>query len=561
VRRRVILLISTVVIIVGLFTATLLSDSRPVLGLDLQGGISIVLFPVEGTDLSALNTSVNVIRNRVDALGIAEPDVQRQGSTIVVNLPGVKDRTKAENIVGETAELRFRPVQYEGSNALIIPWDAVPATTTTDNGSTTTGTGPTTTTRRATAIVPGSSTTTPSTSETSTSGEAAGGVTIDTQPIVARSGQGATTTTNGGVVNGPTSTTKPGTSTTKPGASTTTTAPPPGQTTCETLIKQSAADADVAKSVVLPDRKRTACYVLGPAVVTGKSIGSAGTQYDPTLSQWVTNVQFKNNDFVDKIAVPYLEKQVAIELDGVVQSAPVINRGITGRDVQISGDFTQGEAKDLALVLRYGSLPVQFDKGKQTIESVSPTLGRDQLTAGLVSGLIGLGLVALYMILYYRLLGLVVVAGLILTGMLFFVLISYLSTSRGLTLTLAGVTGIIVSVGVTVDSYVVYFERLKDEVRSGRTVRSSLEVGFTRSFRTILAADLVSLLGAAVLYMFAASSVRGFALFLGISTAMDLLLAWAFMHPMVCVLARNPALVKLPGVGIAAALDVPGAVA
>jgi len=312
---------------------------------------------------------------------------------------------------------------------------------------------------------------------------------------------------------------------------------------------------------VLPDRKRTACYVLGPAVVTGKSVGSAGTSYDSTRSQWTTDVHFKNNDFVEKIAGPYLQKQVAIELDGVVQSAPVINAGITGRNVQITGDFTQGEAKDLALVLRYGSLPVQFDQHKQTIESVSPTLGKDQLSAGIISGLIGLGLVALYMLLYYRLLGLVVILGLGLTGMLFFTVISYLSSSHGLTLTLAGVTGIIVSVGVTVDSYVVYFERLKDEVRSGRTVRSSLEVGFTRSFRTIVAADLVSLIGAGVLYIFATSSVKGFALFLGISTAMDLLLAWSFMHPMVSVLARQPKLVQLPGVGIASALDVPGAVA
>jgi preprotein translocase subunit SecD len=547
VRRRVTLLIITVVGIVGVFTATMLSSSRPVLGLDLQGGVSIVLYPVAGTDLSALNTAVDVIRNRVDGLGIAEPDVQRQGSTIVVNLPGVKDRAKAESIVGETAELRFRPVHYQGSNPLIIPWTAVPASTTTTSGGGTTTTG---------AAVKGSTTTTQA--ATSTSGKAAGR-TIATAPIVARQVPSSSTTNAGTATTEPsTSTTKAGTSTTKPGASTTTTAPSLAAG-CETLIKQSATEAST--EVVLPDRKRTSCYVLEPAVLTGKSIGSADAQYDSSRSQWVVQVHFRNNDFVEKVAGPYLQKQVAIELDGVVQSAPTINAGITGRDVEISGDFTQGEAKDLALVLRYGSLPVQFDQHKQTIESVSPTLGKDQLSAGIVSGLIGLGLVALYMILYYRLLGLVVVAGLALTGMLFFSVVSYLSSSRGLTLTLAGVTGIIVSVGVTVDSYVVYFERLKDEVRSGRTVRSSLEVGFARSFRTIVAADLVSLIGAGVLYVFASSSVKGFALFLGISTAMDLLLAWSFMHPMVSVLARRPALVRVPGVGIAAALDVPGAVA
>ena len=551
------MLIVTVVIIVGVFSATLLSSSRPVLGLDLQGGISIVLFPVKGTDLSALNTAVDVIRNRIDGLGIAEPNVQRQGSTIVVDLPGVKDRTKAEAIVGQTAELRFRPVEYQGSNPLVIPWTATPAPTTTGKGTTTTGTGSTTTGTGSTttnAAVNGSSTTTPA-AQTSTSGKAAGR-TINTSPIAARHAAGPATTTRA------TSTTKAGASTTtKPGASTTTTAPPAGQTTCQTLIKSSPPDTDSAKAVVLPDRKHTQCYVLGPAVVTGRSVGSASATYDSNSSQWVTNVHFKNNDFVNKIAGPYLNKLVAIELDGVVQSAPVINSGITGRDVQISGQFSQGEAKDLALVLRYGSLPVQFDQHKQTIESVSPTLGRDQLSAGIVSGLIGLGLVALYMILYYRLLGLVVVVGLGLTGMLFFSVVSYLSSQHGLTLTLAGVTGIIVSVGVTVDSYVVYFERLKDEVRSGRTVRSSLEVGFARSFRTIVAADLVSLIGAGVLYVFATSSVKGFALFLGISTAMDLLLAYTFMHPMVSVLARRPKLVTVPGVGIASALDAPGVVA
>jgi preprotein translocase subunit SecD len=161
------------------------------------------------------------------------------------------------------------------------------------------------------------------------------------------------------------------------------------------------------------------------------------------------------------------------------------------------------------------------------------------------------------MILFYRLLGLVVWIGLGLTGMAFFSLITWLSTSRNLTLTLAGVTGIIVSVGVTVDSYVVYFERLKDEVRTGKTVRSSLDPGFTRAFRTIIAADLVSLIGAAVLYVLAVGSVKGFAFFLGISTILDLVLAYCFMHPFVLLLARRPALVRLPGVGIGAGLDVP----
>jgi preprotein translocase subunit SecD len=563
VRRHVILLVVTVVAIVGTFVATLLSDSRPVLGLDLQGGISIVLFPVKGSDLSALNTAVDVIRNRVDGLGIAEPDVQRQGNTIVVNLPGVKDRAKAESLVGETAELRFREVQTQNGQPLIFPFGATASTTTTKPGATTTtGTGTTvkgastTTGAGATSTTGGSQISGTTVPASSTTGHAAGEQTINTSPIVARfaaDGSGG----SGGVVASPaagsglTPTTIPSTSTTAPKAF-------PG---CEALIKQSPPDTDSAQEVVLPDRQRQFCYVLGPALVTGKSVGSASTLYDSTQSQWSANVHFKNDDFLKKIAQPLVGQQVAIELDGVVQSAPKINPGITGRDVEITGNFSQSEANQLALVLKYGALPVQFDPSKQTVESVSPTLGKDQLRAGIVSGLIGLALVALYMLLFYRLLGLVVIAGLALTGMLFFTAVSYLSTAHGLTLSLAGVTGIIVSVGVTVDSYVVYFERLKDEVRTGKTVRSSLEPGFLRSWRTIVAADFVSLIGAVVLYVFATSAVRGFAFFLGLSTAMDLLLAYCFMHPMVSVLARRPALVQLPGVGIAAALDVVGATA
>jgi preprotein translocase subunit SecD len=558
VRRHVIMLIVTVVVIVGTFTATVLSNNRPVLGLDLQGGISIVLYPVAGSDLSALNTATEVIRNRVDGLGIAEPDVQRQGNTIVVNLPGVKDRAKAESLVGETAELRFREVL-----AGPYPWGA--ATTTTVKGATTTaGSATTTAPKGGTSTTSGASVNPGTTTAKSTTSGKAAGVplaerSIATTPIVARRAQTTATTTAATATTAATPTTV--SAATPITAAPTTTTPTKAFPGCAVLIKQSPPDTDAAQQVVLPDRNRTACYVLGPAIVTGKSVGSANVQYSSTDSQFVTNIHFKNDDFLTKIATPMVGKQVAIELDGVVQSAPTINPGITGRDVQITGNFTQGQAKDLALVLRYGALPIQFDQSKQTVQSVSPSLGKDQLTAGIVAGLIGLALVALYMLLFYRLLGVVVVLGLVLTGMLFFTVVSYLSASRGLTLTLAGVTGIIVSVGVTVDSYVVYFERLKDEARTGKTIRSSLEPGFRQAFRTIIAADLVSLLGAAVLYAFATSSVRGFAFFLGLSTVMDLAIAYFFMHPLVSILARNPKLVQLPGVGIAAALDVQGAVA
>jgi preprotein translocase subunit SecD len=251
------------------------------------------------------------------------------------------------------------------------------------------------------------------------------------------------------------------------------------------------------------------------------------------------------------------QNQVAIVLDGVVQSNPQFNASSFPSGVSISGKFSQGDAEDLATVLRFGSLPVQLKE--LTTTSVSPSLGKDQLAAGILAGVIGLALVALYMIVFYRILGMVVVAGLVLSGMAVYTIIAYLGDAIGLTLTLAGVVGLIVSVGITVDSYIVYFERLKDEVRTGRTVRSSVDRGFTKSFRTILAADLVSLIAAAILYWRAIGSVRQFAFLLGLSTILDLLISYFYMHPMVQLLAQNRSLVSVKKVGIAAGLDTPEA--
>ncbi len=544
-RRKVILLLLTVFVIVGSFIATVLGSSRPVLGLDLQGGTSIVLAPVKGSDLSTLNTAVTIIRNRVDGLGIAEPSVSRQGNNIVVDLPGVKNATEADQLVGKTAELRFRVVQGT------IPYSSAAVPTTVKGATTTTVKGATTTT------VKGATTTTAKPGTTTTA-HAAGAVgTIDTLPIAAVRPAAVTTSTVVAPTTVTATTVTAATATTVKGATTTTTTP--AATAANSTCRDGkAATPDVAdQSVVLPDLNKTVCYLLGATILTGRNVGTASAVVNTQTAAWEVNVHFKNNDFVTKVATPYVNQQVAIELDGVVQSAPTINAGITGQDVTISGSFTSKQAHNLALVLRYGSLPVQLVS--QTAQSVSPTLGKDQLNAGIVSGLIGLALVALYMILVYRLLGLVVWTGIGLTGLTFFALVSWLSADQGLTLTLAGVTGIIVSVGVTVDSYVVYFERLKDEVRTGKTVRSSLDSGFRRAFRTIIAADLVSMIGAVVLYLFATSSVKGFAYFLGLSTALDLILAYCFMWPFVSVLARRPALVRMAGVGIGAGLDVPEA--
>jgi preprotein translocase subunit SecD len=299
-------------------------------------------------------------------------------------------------------------------------------------------------------------------------------------------------------------------------------------------------------------------YLLGPAQLTGKVVSTATAQPPDTSSPtWYVNVKFTGSggpEF-DKLAQNNYQQFVGIDLDGVVESAPQINAQTYNGTAVINGaNFTEGQAKNLALELRYGSLPVEFKA--QSIQTVSATIGKNSLRAGLISGAIGLALVLLYMLFYYRALGVVVFFGLGLSGALLYALLSALSATRGLSLSLAGATGIIVSVGVTADSYIVYFERLKDEIRSGKSVRASVDRGFSRAYRTIVAADLVSFLAALILYIFTVGSVRGFALTLGLSTLLDLATAYFFTRPMVVLLGRSRLFTEAPFFGVARGLAV-----
>ena len=529
-RRHVLQLIMSIAIVAIPLIAVFATDTTPQLGLDLQGGISVVLAPKKGAKVESgtLGQAVNIIRNRVDSLGVAEPEISRQGNNIIIDLPGVKDRDKALRIVGQTAELRFRGVLQ----ALPAENVAVTTTTTTAPASTTT-----------TAAAGGSTT---STTAGSTSSTAQKGV-IAPQATTSSTG-GSTTTTTGG-----------STTTTAP-ATTPTTAPAP-----LTGVVKSTEDLP-DQEVVLPVSKNlkdqgAERLRLTPALMTGKDVKTAKALYESGKG-WVVNLEFTGEGFnkFQGVAEQWYQKQVAIVLDGEVKSYPVIQEAkFDQNNVQISGNFKEGEAKDLALVLKYGALPVPLER--QTVQDVSPSLGKDQLHSGIVAGLLGLAFVAVYMLVYYRLLGLVIVAGLLLAGAALYVLTCWLGNTIGLTLTLSGVTGIIVSVGITVDSYVVYFERLKDEVRSGKTIRSSLDRGFSRSFRTILAADIVSLIGAALLYLLAVGSVRGFAFFLGISVLLDIFVAYFFMHPLVSLIGRRQSMTKPGWLSIASGLGVKGATA
>jgi preprotein translocase subunit SecD len=229
--------------------------------------------------------------------------------------------------------------------------------------------------------------------------------------------------------------------------------------------------------------------------------------------------------------------QEAFELDGVVKSAPVFQSSTFNGNVQITGNFTSGQASNLATVLKYGSLPVRFVP--QSVQTVSATIGKDTLRAGVLAGIGGIIVVMLYMLIYYRALALVVFAGLIVAGAILYSVLAALSQGGHIALTLAGVTGIIVSVGITVDSYIVYFERLKDEVRAGRTVRQSTERSFARAYRTVVTADLVSFLAAIILYYLSVGDVRNFAFTLGLSTLLDVVIAYTFIRPAVILLARR----------------------
>ncbi len=532
-RRNFWYLIATVVLILGTFLATVVGGSSPVLGLDLQGGIEVRLQPVgKNRGTAVLDKAVDIIRNRVNGLGVAETEVKRDGNQIVVDLPGVKDRDKARRIVGKTAELRFRPVLTPD----IPPLGATlkPTTTTSSSAATT----PTSSTTPSSAA--GSSTTTPP-ATAAKPGKAIG---------VRRAPDTTTTTPPTTAATAPATAAPVTTATTAPASAVTN---PPNT---------PAAQDKRGATVILPGRDpKGPRYQLGPTTFTGKLVTGADARFLGGSDGWVVDITFNSAGSAkfNALAAELFPRQgaVAIVLDGVVQSAPTFRAASFTGSVQISGDFTQTEAEDLATVLKFGSLPVQLKP--LTTTSISPTLGRDQLDAGLLAGAIGLALVALYMVAFYRLLGLVVVAGLVLSGMAVYTLITYLGASIGLTLTLAGVVGLIVSVGITVDSYVVYFERLKDEVRTGRTVRSSVDRGFARSFKTILAADLVSLIAAGILYWRAIGSVAQFAFLLGISTVLDLIVAYCFMHPLVQQLARSRALVGTKRIGIAAGLDTPEA--
>ena len=308
----------------------------------------------------------------------------------------------------------------------------------------------------------------------------------------------------------------------------------------------SNAVVDQPDSVLVScDRYSFSRYLLAPAVVVGRDVRGATAAIDPqSASGWFVSLDF-NGDGTKKfgqltqdvVNLPAPQNQVAIVLDGVVVSAPRINEAILGGQAQITGSFSQIEAQDLANVLKYGSLPLAFDRGE--VQQVSPTLGSDQLEAGLLAGGLGLLLVVIYSILYYRALSIVVIGSLALAAAHVLLSLALLTEAVGYTLTLAGIAGTILAIGVTADSFIVYFERIKDELREGKPLRVAVETGWQRARRTIVVADLVGGISAIVLYIVSVGSVRGFAFTLGLTTIIDLIIIFYFTKPLVSLIAKS----------------------
>ncbi|HXZ74001.1 MAG TPA: protein translocase subunit SecD, partial [Streptosporangiaceae bacterium] len=289
-------------------------------------------------------------------------------------------------------------------------------------------------------------------------------------------------------------------------------------------------------------------FALDKAYVVGKDIASAGATPSTTSTSWQVNLNFKGNgtkqfgNLTTRMYDKYSgsvepPNQLGVVLDGVVVSNPYVQNPTTGGATQITGSFSQTDATTLANQLSYGALPLTFRQ--ESVQSVSPQLGRDQLDAGLIAAFLGLLLVVLYLLLYYRGLALVAVCSLVIAGLLSYLSVVVLGKYQGFALSLAGIAGLIVAIGITADSFVVFFERLRDEVRDGRSLRAAVERGWGRARRTILVADLVSFLAAALLYYFAIGSVRGFAFTLGLTTIIDVVVVFTFTHPMMTLLART----------------------
>ena len=513
----------------------------PKLGLDLSGGTQVILTPqpiTAGQPITdvQIQQAQEIIRKRVNGLGVSEAEISIVGSNIMVSVPGVTSDRLVE-LVGRTALLDFRAVQDE-----LPPRPAAPQPTPTPSPSPTE------------SPIPTASPTVPADPSASATKSASASVNV------ADSASASPT---------PSPSASPSPS---PSASPT---PTPTVKPILEIVQSPNNDAAYQEKVFALDctNPETAAggspddptlwlgtclqggglkYNLQPAFIRGTNVASAAAQPPQNgVGGWSVNLTFDSEGAkalteASQKLVALPECQVgtpgpcnafAIVLDGVVVSSPRFNQAIIGGNASITGDFTKQSAEDLANVLNYGALPVKLEISEVT--SVSPTLGADQLRGGIIAGIIGLILVMIYLLFYYRALGLVAGASLILAGSMTYAAFVGMGNSTGLALTLSAIAGAIVSIGITADSFIVYFERIRDEIRDGKSLRQATDAGWLRARRTLLAADFVSLLAAIVLFFLAIGGVQGFAFALGLTTVIDVVVAFLFTRPLVVLFGRT----------------------
>ena len=539
----------------------------PKLGLDLEGGAQVILKAQttggKAPTKSSMDQARQIITNRVNGLGVSSAEVVTQGTDrIVVSVPGAGANDIKD--VGGTALLQFRPLLME----------PVPANAPAPSGSAS-----------------------PSASGSATpSGSAKPSTSTSAKPSATAKPASSSPSPRGRVVPHAAASTSPAAPSATPPASSASPAPSPSAsasagaaadpsapidqwkllgftppTTPEAVAALPAAKASAlnkaiqdwpcnnttkpldvpSKPVITCDQANTTKYLLGPVIVAGTEVKTAAARAPGSVQgqlTWTVSLDLKPKGqaawaaYTAKHNVTVnpndIANQVADTLDTKVIVASTIQGTISGT-TEISGNFDEQKATNLANSLKYGALPLNFVQ--QSATSISPTLGTDQLKAGLLAGGIGLALVVVYSLLYYRALGLVTIVSLMVSGGLTYAMLVILGQQIGFTLTLAGIAGFIVAVGITADSFVVFFERIKDEVHEGRTARVAIPRAWERSRRTILSADTVSFLAAATLYYFAAGEVKGFAFTLGLSTVIDLIVVFLFTHPLVALFSRSAA--------------------
>ncbi|MFD4855660.1 protein translocase subunit SecD [Streptomyces atratus] len=519
-RSLALILIAMVALTGGMFLA---DQPTPRLGIDLAGGTSITLeAKSEPGQESAINktnmdTAVQIMERRVNGLGVSEAEVQTQGDrNIIVNIPKGTNSAQAREQVGTTAKLYFRPVLTVAQGT----------PTPTPNASSSGKPSPS-----ASTSDKGKASATPSASASTQGRAVTDGLKTDSSPTPKASST--------------------------PKADATPSASAADQAAAAKLQKQfaeldcsskasrskAALGAKPTDTVVACSSEGDAKYVLGPAQVSGTDVDSAKAAIDQTNGQWIVQMEFtkggakKFQKITGQLAQQQSpQNQFAIALDGEVVSAPYVRTALSA-NAEISGSFTQQSADDLANVLSYGALPLSFKE--QSVTTVTAALGGEQLQAGLIAGAIGLALVVIYLVAYYRGLALIALLSLAASGILTYTIMSLLGPAIGFALNLPAVCGAIVAIGITADSFIVYFERIRDEIREGRTLRPAVERAWPRARRTILVSDFVSFLAAAVLFVVTVGKVQGFAFTLGLTTLLDVVVVFLFTKPVMTLMART----------------------